>query len=208
MLFYKVARWIMKPIYSFLYPTKVIGRENYTHTKAIYICNHYATADSIIIATKLMKKSCNALAKRELFEETRFKTFYLRKLGGIPINRDKLDLNAYKQVISVLESNEPILIFPEGTRNKEGTKEMLPIKNGVAMYAIKTHAPLIPMQFYRQHKKFRKNYLIIGKPIDLSKYYDKKYTNDVKDATNALITDAFLEIRKQVDAVAEKKRLK
>ncbi len=71
------------------------------------------------------------------------------------------------------------MLFPEGTRNKSGSKEMFKFKDGAVVFALKTGSPIIPMVQYRPPKIFRRNYVLIGKPMYLEKYSGMR-TSSVK----------------------------
>lgn len=207
MVFYKVLRFMVAPFYAMLYPTKIVGKENLVNGKAIYICNHYTMTDPIIIACRLFKKEFHVLVKKEAFKK-RFVKWLLGKLGGIPVDRGNADIQSYKAVVGLLKNDKNILIFPEGTRNKEDSHEIQPIKNGVSVFSIKTESIIVPMQFYKAPKLFRKNYLIIGKPIDLSCYYGKKVKDNVKQECCELITASMNDLRDEVDKLATKNKQK
>ena len=163
-LFYKFVRALMWPVQKLLWPTTIIGRENFdgVQGKAILVCNHYSTVDSMIICCNLFKKYNNALVKSEAFKNP-VERWFLYKMGCIPVHRGEADMQAVKNVFKVLRRDEKILVFPEGTRNKQGTKKLQQIKPGVAMFSIRMDAPVIPMMYYRMHKIGRRNYAIIGK---------------------------------------------
>lgn len=202
MSIYSFLRPICRLIQKLLWPTKFIGKENLDKANgAILISNHYSTPDSIIIAANFFKKELNVLVKEEAFKRD-FNNKFLRKIGCIPVKRGEADIDAYKNVLKVLKEDRRMLIFPEGTRNKEGTKQLAPFKNGVASFSLRSDKPIIPMLYWRMHKVFHKNYLIIGEPIDLKANGFNKYESS--EATQ-FIEEKMNELRKKVDAIAEGK---
>ena len=60
-----------------------------------------------------------------------------------------------------------IVIFPEGTRNHGDPKEMLELKTGLAVFAAKSGAPVLPVVIWRKPRILRKNYMYIGEPVVL-----------------------------------------
>jgi 1-acyl-sn-glycerol-3-phosphate acyltransferase len=198
MFLYKLLRFIARPITAVAFPTKVIGRENFPKEgKAVVVCNHYSTADSVVIGVKLLKKSINCVGKKEAFKH-KLVGWVFEKIGAISVDRDAPALHTHKQIMKVLENDDILLIFPEGTRNKEGTKELAPLKPGAALYALKGEANIIPMLYHHKHKPFTKNYLIVGKPINLDQYKGMQPTI-VKEEVTALLTNRMLELRNEVD---------
>lgn len=158
---------IFIPIKLF-FPTIVKGRKNLPKGKAIYASNHQTNFDIMVLACGLYRR-IYALGKAELFKN-KFISWFLRGIGCVKINRGTADIEAVKNVYTVLKKKQkPIVIFPTGTRNSS-PDEVQDIKNGVAMFSVKTHSPIVPMVLIKKPVPFRINKLVIGKPLDLSKY--------------------------------------
>ena len=161
--------YLSKCIYSLgrpMYPTKVIGRENIVKSgKCIYACNHLSAVD--IPLTQVHIPGYRRYIGKKDFTEKKFSKFLLAKFGVIFIDRDKPELSVMREIFKVLDDGQ-ILIFPEGTRNKGDEKEMLELKGGLAIFAAKSGAPVVPVLLYRRPRAFRKNYMYIGKPIDIT----------------------------------------
>ncbi|MGI6701617.1 MAG: lysophospholipid acyltransferase family protein [Christensenellales bacterium] len=204
MLFYKIIRFILRPVIAILFPTKVIHKDNFPKTgKAVVISNHYSTADSLVIGAKLLKNSINCVAKKEAFSN-KFVGWLFTKLGAISVDRDAPGLQTHKKIMNVLNNDDILLIFPEGTRNKAGTPELAPLKPGAALYAIKGKAPLVPMLYHHKHKMFKTNYLIVGKPFTLERFYDKSGPEVKQEATD-ILTKSMNDLRIEIDAYVENK---
>ena len=124
------------------------------------------------------------------------------EIGGIPVNRHQADITAVKRALKALNSDQQLLIFPEGTRNRKDTKEMGKIEEGTAMFAIKTKAPIIPLIYYRCTKWYKKNYLLVGHPFTLEEFYDDK-APDVKKRATQVIVKKYAELRKEIDEIVE-----
>lgn len=205
--FYRVIRKIVKPITNFLWPVKIINKNKFEEGKGIYVCNHFTMLDPVPFVTDLFDYNFNALMKEESVSIPIIGKLLL-KIGTIPIQRSETDLRAIKNCLKVLKNDEPLIVFPEGTRNKSGSKEMLDFKDGVAMFALKTKSPIIPMVYYRPIKTFRKTYLLIGEPIDLSGYYDSNL-NDVRGEVTKNLKVIMHNMQIELDnLVANKKSLK
>lgn len=206
MTFYQFCRFICRPHFTIFYPTKLIGRENFIDGKALCICNHYSLCDSMIITCKLFPNDYHALIKKESFE-TAIGNWYLTKMGMIPVDRKGVDIEAMRKTINYLRGGSKVLMYPEGTRNKGIDEQVMgDLKNGVLMFAHKTGAPIIPMMYYRRHRMFRKNYLIIGKPIETETYMTSRY-GEIKEELSEKVRNAFIELRYDVNYYAENKCL-
>ena len=207
--FYRFLRVILRPIQMLVWPTKVIGAENAKKvTGALFTCNHYSKMDSMIPYFVLFKKEAHALAKYELFTNP-VAGWFLHKMGAIPVRRGEADIEAVKQVLRVLKDGKKLLIFPEGTRNKQGTQQMAEIKTGTARFAIKAKVPIVPMIYYQSPKAFRKNWLYVGEPFTLEEYYGAR-TIDENHAATQVIKEKMDETRRlcneYVESVTKKKK--
>ena len=194
---YRFFRAISKPFISLIHPTTVIDKEKFTDESAIVCCNHYDSSDVLVVASKLFKKELNVLGKAELFKG-RISSWFLTKMGAIKVNRGTPEPSVHKEILRRLKRGSQILIFPEGTRNKEGTHDMADFKSGAGVYAIKAKVPIIPLMFHHQNKPFKRNYLIVGDMIDLSAFYGKNL-HDVKDEVAIYLHDKMEELHLELD---------
>lgn len=84
------------------------------------------------------------MVKEELF---RFPPlgWTLRELGGIPLDRGaRGDVKALRRALNVLEAGGCMVVFPEGTRSKDG-KPLKP-KAGVGLLARQSGAAVVPVR--------------------------------------------------------------
>ena len=88
--------------------------------------------------------------------------FLLKNAGIIGIKRGKADVAAIKEAMRVLRNGEKLLLFPEGTRVKEG--ENAAAHTGAAMFATRTGTMLLPVYISPKKKLFRKTRVVFGKP--------------------------------------------
>ena len=198
---YRFFRFVLHPFLSLIYPTTVIHKEKYTDESAIVCCNHYASSDVLVVANKLIKRDLNVLAKAELFKG-KFSSWFLTKIGAIKVNRGTPEVSVHKEILRRLKAGRRILIFPEGTRNLAGTHDMADFKSGAGVYAMKAKVPIVPLMFYHQGKAFKRNYLIVGDPIDLSEFYGKNM-HDVKDEVAVYLHDKMEALHAELDAYVE-----
>ena len=204
---YKIIRKLVRPITNFLWPVKIINANKFVEGKGIYVCNHFSMLDPVPFVTELFENNFNALMKEESMNLPIIGKI-LPKIGTIPIKREETDLRAIKKCMAILKNNEPLIIFPEGTRNKTGNNELLEFKDGVAMFALKTKSPIIPMVYLKPIKTFRKTYLLIGNPIYLDEYFDtniKDVRGIVTDSLKLTMQNMIIELE---DMVQDKKSLK
>lgn len=188
MLFYIVLALIFLPV-KILFPTIVKGRKNLPKGKAIYASNHQTNFDIMVIGCGLYRR-IYALGKAELFKN-KFVSWFLRGIGCVKINRGTADIEAVKNVFTILKKKQkPIVIFPTGTRNSS-PEEVQDVKNGVAMFSVKTQSPIVPMVLIKKPRVFCFNKFVIGKPLDLSKYEGLPATKELYDQISQDLTHAM-----------------
>lgn len=205
--------WIIALIVLFIpavvfHPTKIIHKENLPKRgkKIIFTSNHYSNWDPVIFDAKLLRKF-RILSKKEL-HKNRFFGSILKSLGAIPVDREHMSPSTYRAVMGHLKKNHQILIFPEGTRNKSGSKEMLPIKSGFLTFASKAECEIVPMVMYQKPKFLRKNYVIVGKPFVLQGNNPKRLTKEELDENLERYLSVMAELRKELDEYVEGRKRK
>jgi 1-acyl-sn-glycerol-3-phosphate acyltransferase len=83
----------------------------------------------------------NYLARQTLFRFSPFR-WLINSLDAIPIDREGSGLAGLKETLRRLKRQEIVLIFPEGTRTRDG--KVAPLKPGFCSLAKRAGVPLIP----------------------------------------------------------------
>ncbi len=175
-MFYKLAKIVLYVWIKFYYRSVMIGKENIPNKKNGYIvcANHSSGLDPVALGV-LFPKRIYPMAKAELFKKWYFILLFHKLLGAYPVKRGEVDLKSIKVSLKYLKDGKTIGIFPEGTRNK--TDEII-AEPGVAMLAIKAKVPVVPVSITGKYKFLGGLKLIIGKPILLDEYFDKKLKSE------------------------------
>lgn len=97
---------------------------------------------------------------------------FLRIMGGFPVERAVTDRLALRLSEEVLRNGEPLVVFPEGTRQEGPIVQ--PLKEGAAFLACRAEVPIIPvglggteraMPKGARYIKPSKVTIIVGEPI-------------------------------------------
>ena len=88
------------------------------------------------------RRSFQFVAKVELFEK-RWQGWILSRLGAFPIRRGQSDETAVETAKLAVERGGTVVIFPEGTRIRQGS--LARPKRGVGRLALETGAPVMPV---------------------------------------------------------------
>jgi len=171
-----IFRGFVKIVFDIFYRVEVVGKENVPESGPLILCaNHNGELDMFFIGYKI-NRLVRYMAKEELFKNP-FLAKFITWLGAFPVKRGKADVEAIKTSLRILENNEVLGIFPEGTRMKNKDAKSVRIKPGVALLAQKSGAPIIPVAVTGKYRPFSKIKVVFGKPFTLDLDKDKKYTN-------------------------------
>lgn len=125
-------------------PARVeVAQEAAALPQAIYMSNHESGID-ILLLLLAIRQDVRFLAKRELFFVP-FMGWSMWLAGFVPVDRRRAD--KAKDVLSDLDrrlaSGISILVFPEGTRSRDGA--LGPFKKSGFLTALKSGVPIVPV---------------------------------------------------------------
>ncbi|MBQ8434922.1 MAG: 1-acyl-sn-glycerol-3-phosphate acyltransferase [Oscillospiraceae bacterium] len=164
-IFFRGLYNFVKAVYYGFYNVKVEGKENIPQdTGFIIASNHRSFADPPLVAVTSKCSKFSFVAKEELFKNPLF-GWLIRKLGAFSVVRGKGDMKVISDAVERLEEGRILVIFPEGTRSKDG--KLGRGKTGVALIAAKSKAVVVPTAVVFEGKlRFRKKVTVkFGKPI-------------------------------------------
>ncbi len=175
-----------------IFRINVVNPENIPEDGACIVCfNHLSFWDPVVIGVGI-KRRIRFIAKAELFRVPLLGRF-LKAIGTVPLKRGSGDLGAMREALKILKDEEALGIFPTGTREK--IHKNAPARSGVAFIAVKSAAPAVPVYINANYRIFSKVELIVGKPIDFSKYKGVRVSSQQLDEIAKDIYDAVLELR-------------
>ena len=183
-MFYKFVRIVAIIVTKILYRVEYSGRENIPKEGAFLLCgNHISAYDPIALAA-ISKRRLNFMAKQELFKFRPLGVF-LSSIGVFPVNRKMADMKAYRHSMNLLKKGEGFLIFSQGTRMTDFDNA----KSGVAVFALKSGAPIVPLGITGPFRFRGKIHIHIGKPILMDKYEGQKIRTELVDEVMATVAE-------------------
>lgn len=172
MSFYNVVLKIFTLYSKVFYKYEVIGEENIPNEGNIILAaNHKSNLDPIFVAAAVKNRKVATIGKKELFDNKILATIS-NKLCVIPIDRDNPGISTIKTILKKLKEGYAVGIFPEGTRVKGN--EFGEAKAGLALFAVKGKARVVPISIISNYKLFNKVIVYIDKPISFEEYYKQK----------------------------------
>lgn len=174
-MFYSSVRAIAFVIFNVIFRINVKGKDHIPQEGKLVICsNHKSNWDPLILSV-VIKRKISWMGKKELFENVFLKHF-LTWLGVFPIDREVTDLSAVKTALRVLKADKALGMFPEGTRVKEFNPKNA--KAGVALLAMKSKAPILPVYIEGSYKMFSEIKVVIGEPLEYHKENSGKLSTE------------------------------
>ena len=172
-LVYDVLRVLARAVGVSLYGLRIAGRENWPGVGGGLVCaNHQSMFDPPLIGLTCPRRM-NYLARETLFRVPLL-ALLIKFLDAIPIDREGGGLAGLKETLRRLRAGELVLIFPEGTRSRDG--EVGPLKPGFIAVARRSGVPLIPVgldgayQAWPRNARFPRFFgriaVVIGPPLN------------------------------------------
>ena len=143
-VFYRIIRFLIEVFCRIYFRLRVFGSDNIPKTGAFILAPiHRSNVDTPIVSV-VTKRRLRFMGKDSLWKIKPIGVI-LSALGGFPVTRGSADLEALKRCLAVLKLGEPLVMFPEGTR-QSGPK-IHPLFDGAAYLAIKADVPIVPVGF-------------------------------------------------------------
>jgi 1-acyl-sn-glycerol-3-phosphate acyltransferase len=172
---------------------RTYGRENLIEDgPAILASNHASFLDPPLVGV-CCRKDVYFLARKSLFEKPIIGPI-LAQLNTVPVDRDRGDVGAIRAMIKLLKSGNRVLVFPEGTRSKDGNLQ--PARAGVGLLIAKSLAPVVPVRVFGSYSalprtggiRFVPITVVIGKPL----FFTKEDLGDDERAAYQVLSDRVM----------------
>ncbi len=134
--------WILlRVVGKFFLGLKRSGLENIPPSGGvIFACNHRSVADPPLLGS-VLPRGIFYFAKAELFGRW-YSSFLISSLNTIPVKRGRFDRNAFERGVEVVRSGGWLLVFPEGTRSRDG--KLGEGRSGAAKISLEAGVPVVP----------------------------------------------------------------
>lgn len=154
-----------------------VGRENLKKVQTggcILAPNHVSAIDPVfVVITRFWGKRMVVFAKKELFEINALLTWSFRCMGALCVRGTRDELETIDKTVEVCKNGGTLLIFPEGTREKEG--KLLPLKSGLFVIAAQAAVDVVPVRILYdtpdgKMRLFCKVKVIYGEPMPAAQF--------------------------------------
>lgn len=173
MTMYRVVRGLVTALGRVYFRLRVDGRENIPATGPFILAPvHRDNVDTPLVSA-VTRRRMRFLGKDGMWKY-RWSAWFFDSMGGIPVARGTPDREALRRCEEVVRNGEPLVMFPEGTRQSGPVMAPEAMFDGVAFVALRTGTPIVPVGIGgsegAQPKgskvlKPNKIVLVVGRPI-------------------------------------------
>lgn len=144
---YRLAYALIHPAARLLRGLSVEGVERLPSTGPVIVAaNHVSWIDPPVVSMAVYSvRFPQFVAKEELFRVPGLGSF-LEGIGCIPLDRSRGDVSALRRALSALSCGGCMVVFPEGTRSRDGRPGRP--KPGVGFLARASGAPVVPARVF------------------------------------------------------------
>ena len=128
--------------------------------------NHKSFLDPIIIHCALMHRRLNCLATKDLYKKRIWEIFF-PAMHCIQVDKENFTMAAFHQVVDRLTAGKAVVIFPEGQVNRDENTAVMTFKSGAMLMAHRSNVPILPVYLVKKQHWYNRQYIVIGKPIDV-----------------------------------------
>jgi 1-acyl-sn-glycerol-3-phosphate acyltransferase len=166
----------------------------------ILASNHASFLDPPLVGCGL-RRGINYLARESLF---RFPVvgWVLRRWNSVPVDREGGGARGLKAILDRLLNGGPIILFPEGTRSRDG--QLQPARSGIGLTVIKSGAPVIPVRVFGTFEAYGRHLRLPRPRRVMVKYgqplYFKELRAEAKVCSKARLKEIYQQVADEIMA--------
>jgi len=204
-LSYRIGWTVFRALYATYFRWRVFGAENVPPTGGVILAsNHASFLDPPLVGSGL-KRDINYLGRESLFRYPGIGAL-LRSWNSVPVDRDGGGAKGLKIILGRLLAGNGIILFPEGTRTRDG--QLQPARSGIGLTVIKSSAPVVPVRVFgtfaaygRRHKIPRPYRVMVkyGRPMNF-----ETLRAEAKTCSKPRLKEIYQEIADEIMAAIAK----
>ena len=170
LLFYRGVRNFLVGFSRLYWRLTVEGREHVPPGPFVLAPVHRSNIDTPLVSAVTTRR-LRFMGKDTLWKY-RLPGWVLTALGGFPVHRGAADREALRRCVEVLRGGEPLVLFPEGTRQSGPLVQ--PLFEGAAYLATRTGVPIVPVGVGGSERAMTKGsmvlrpvkvHVVVGEPL-------------------------------------------
>lgn len=149
LFWWTIVQRIVWAFFKIVYRIQLHGFEHIPgHGPVIYVSNHQTHFDPCLVGLVIRDRPFRAMARDTLFKNP-IMSWIMHGIGAIELERGKGDAGAMKAALAELEAGRTVMLFPEGTRSRDGA--IAPFHRGVMLIIKRSGAAVVPVAIEGAH---------------------------------------------------------
>ncbi len=196
------ALWVFfKVIGRLCFRLHTVGGDSIPRNGGLVIAANHASYLDIPLLGSGLPRRVAFLGRQDLFPIPGLRPI-LRRLGWIPIRLGRIDRAGFGRAIDLIKSGRAVVIFPEGSRSRDG--QLGPGKPGIGVLVAETGCPVVPVYLEGTHKvlpvgarwpRFHRVRVMIGKPIDFTQASNQRSGKELYQYVSRTVMARIAELR-------------
>lgn len=198
--------WLsFRALYRFYFGWSVYNAERVPLSGPVILAsNHCSFIDPPLVGAGI-RRGINYLARENLF---RFPVlgWVLHQWQVVPVDREGGGAKGLKAILDRLLDGGAIIVFPEGTRSRDG--HLHPARSGIGLTVIKSEAPVVPVRVFgtfqaygRQMRFPRPRHVAVkyGRPLDF-----KTLRTEARNCSKVRLKEIYQQVADEIMAAIAK----
>jgi 1-acyl-sn-glycerol-3-phosphate acyltransferase len=142
LVLYRVVRAILEAFARVYFRLSVEGKEHVPSDRPFVLAPVHRSNLDFMLVSAITKRRMRYMGKDSIWK-VKALGWFVSALGAFPVHRGSADREALRRCIEVIEAGEPLVIFPEGTRQTGPVVQTF--FEGAAYVASRTGVPIVPV---------------------------------------------------------------
>jgi 1-acyl-sn-glycerol-3-phosphate acyltransferase len=202
---YFVGWSLFRAIFTVCFRWSIFNPERVPLTGGVILASNHASFLDPPMVGSALPRDINYLARESLF---RFPIVgaVLRSWNSVPVDRDGGGAAGLRAILDRLLAGGAIILFPEGTRTKDG--KLQKARSGIGLTVIKSNAPVVPVRVFGTFEAYGRNHRF-PRPKKVAVKYGKpmlfeKLRAEAKDCSKPRLKEIYKEVADEIMAAIAK----
>jgi 1-acyl-sn-glycerol-3-phosphate acyltransferase len=139
---YHFVRIVVTVFARLFWRLEIVGGEHVPRTGSFILAPvHRSNVDTPLVAA-VTRRRLRYMGKDAMWKYG-WSAWFFTSMGGFPVHRGTADREAMRRCADVLDGGEPLVMFPEGTR--QSGPLVTEVLDGVAFVALRNGTPIVPV---------------------------------------------------------------
>ena len=139
---YAALQQVARMLFVVVFGIRVFGRGRLPRRGGVLVVSNHQSFLDPVLAAAGMPRPYHPMARESLFRFGPF-AWLIRSLYAFPVRRSAADMRAIREALRRLRAGAVVLMFPEGTRTRDGSIGAL--QAGPVVLAARAGVPILPM---------------------------------------------------------------